>query len=103
VIDIDRCRRQVLCEPDAFLERLFHFLVVERVRGAVDEPAPVGDRHAAPMPEQLGDPRVAALARAARSSRIVRAWARNSLCDFALVVVPALADRMLADLAASVS
>jgi hypothetical protein len=57
LVDVHRERGEALGEHDPFLERLLDFLVVERVRGAVDQPPAVGDRHAAPALQELGDPR----------------------------------------------
>ena len=48
LVHLDAHRGESLGEGDAFFQRLFHFLVVERVRRAVDEPAPVGDGRSAP-------------------------------------------------------
>jgi len=51
-IDLDALGRQVLEENDAFFERLRDFLVVQRVRRAVDHAAAVGDGRAAPGLEE---------------------------------------------------
>ena len=50
-------RREALGEADAFLQRLRHFLMVQRVARRVDQPAPVGDGDAAPGAQQLADAR----------------------------------------------
>ena len=55
-VHVDPGGRQAFREGDAFLQRLFHFFMVERVRGAVHEPAAVGERDAAPRLEQRDVP-----------------------------------------------
>ena len=50
-------RRQALGEPDAFLQRLRDFLMVQRVARRVDQPAPVSDGDAAPGAQQLTNAR----------------------------------------------
>ena len=98
-VDVDRERREALGERDAFLERLLDLLVVERVRGTVDQAPAVGDRHAAPALQQLDKPGRAPRPRpSARSARIARACARNSSAISRSSGVPRLADRVLADL-----
>ena len=78
-VDFDADRRQSFGKADPLLQRLLDFLVVQRVRRAVDQPAAIGDRRAAPPLQQLDDPRFAPLPRAvSRSARIARACARNS-------------------------
>ena len=44
---------QAFREHGAFFQGLLHFLVVEGVGGAVDEPAPVGDGNAAPVLQEF--------------------------------------------------
>ncbi len=51
-IDLNRTRVQAFGEHDAFLQREFHFFVVQRVRRAVDEALAVDDRRAAPRAQQ---------------------------------------------------
>ena len=68
-VDLDLDRGQHLGEADALLHRLRHFLVVERVARRVDQAAAIGDRHAAPAVDQLGEARRAALARARPRAR----------------------------------
>ncbi len=99
VVDVDADRRHALGEPDAFLQRLLDLLVVQRVRGAVDQAAAVGDGDAAPVAQHLGDARFAPgrpglLAFLADRARV----GQELLGDLALVVVPRVADRVLADL-----
>ena len=53
-IDDDFHRRHALGKAHAFLHRLFHFLVVERVGGGFTQGAAIGNRRAAPAVEQLG-------------------------------------------------
>src|ERR1700682_4579842 len=53
VIDLDRDRRQPFRETNALLQRLFYFLVIERVRRAVDQATAIGDGHATPTLKQL--------------------------------------------------
>ena len=47
-VELDRERCEALGEAHALLQRLLHLLVVQRVRGAVDEALAVGDGGAAP-------------------------------------------------------
>ena len=76
--DGERC--QPFGEADPLLQRLADFLVIQRVGRAVDQPAAIGDRDAAPSLQQLGDTRGARRSRfaVARSARSARACARNS-------------------------
>ena len=71
IVDLDGERRKAFGETDAFLQRLFHFLVVQRVRRAVDQALAIGDRGSAPRLQQLrdggrGDRSATAFARSAR-------------------------------------
>src|SRR5690606_19419259 len=50
-LDIDR--RQAFGEPDSFLQRLGHLLVVQRVARRVDQPAAIGDGRTAPALQKL--------------------------------------------------
>ena len=78
-VHLDRARRQAFGEADRFLQRLRHLLVVQRVGRAVDQPAAVGDGGAAPLIEQLRQPRRPALPRRRRTfGRDRRGVARNS-------------------------
>ena len=79
-IDLHFFRRQALGEAHAFFERLRDFFVIQRVAGRIDQPAPVGDGHAAPGIQQIDQLAGARPSRAAaaRSARIARACARNS-------------------------
>src|SRR5713226_8677680 len=99
VVHVHGNRRKALGEGDAFLERLFHFLVIERIGGTVDEAAPVGDGDAAPMSKELDNPRVAAFAQGpgpflAHGARV----SEELLGDLALLIVPFPAGPILADL-----
>ena len=85
-VDLDRERRQALGEADALLQRLLDFLVVERVRRAVDQPP--RDTRSSRRPTTAAARRPAAralrVAAASRSARIARACARNSSAICAL-------------------
>ena len=70
-IDLDGDRRQALGEADVLLQRLHHFLVVQRVGRRIDQAAAIGDGDAAPAVHQPGDVgRAASRPAAARSARI---------------------------------
>ena len=105
VIHVDSTGVRPSANTDAFLERLFDLLVVQRVRRAVDQPAPVGDRHAAPVLQQFDDPRGARSRAAASRALADRARVREKLLgDLALFVVPGRrASRPRRSLAASAS
>ena len=95
VVHVHRYRRQPFTEGDPFLERLLDLLVIERVGRAVDQPAPVGDGDAAPVPEELDDARGAAFARGEGPLLADRACMGEELLrDLALLVIPSLAHRI---------
>ena len=78
-IDLDLDRGQHLGKADAFLHRLRDFLVIERVARRVDQAATIGDRHAAPGIDQLGETGARPSREAAsRSARNARACVMNS-------------------------
>src|SRR5207249_3140427 len=81
--------RQAFAERDPLLERFLDFLVIERIRRAVDEAAPVRDGDAAPVPKKLDDARGPAFARGKGPFLAYRARMREELLgDLALLVVP---------------
>ena len=57
LVHFDGERRDAFGKANALFQRLLHFLVVERIRGAVDQAAAIGDRDPAPVVQQLRDPR----------------------------------------------
>ena len=88
-VDLDGDRRQALGEANPFLERLVDLLVIEGVRGAVDQAPAIGDGHAAPRLQQLEHARCAILACGVDAFRANRASMRQKLGrDFALFVRP---------------
>ena len=98
VVDLDAAWSEALDERDAFFQRFFHLLVVQRVRGAVDQAAPVHDGGPAPLAQHFRDARRAMLP--ARQLVLFAHGARMGqelLGDLAVQVVPAVADRILAD------
>src|SRR5205807_6957676 len=52
LVDLDARWAEPFGERDTFLQRLLHFLVVERIGRAVDQAPAVGDRYASPGLEQ---------------------------------------------------
>src|SRR5439155_16725098 len=99
IVHVHRYRRQTFAEGDSFLECFLDFLVIERVRRAVDQSAPVGDGDAAPVPEELDDARGAAFPSGKGPFLADRARMREELLgDLALLVVPLFAHRILAGL-----
>ena len=86
LVDLDGERRQPFGEADALLQRLLHFLVVERVRRAVDQPPAVGDRRRRPT---------RAAARRCAAARPARAAAARSARNRARMRQELLRDRAL--------
>src|SRR6185436_860489 len=92
VVDERLERREPLAEADPFLEGLLHLLVVERVRGAVDEALAIRDRGAAPELEQLEDARLPPFARGRVALGADRERVREELLgDGGLLLVPFVA------------
>ena len=96
-VDVDAPRIEAFCEADAFLERFLHLLMVQRVRGCVEQPLAVGEGHAAPAIEQLDDPRRPAVG----ARRLALGADRPAVCEelvgeLALLFAPAGAHRRLA-------
>src|SRR5690349_7923792 len=63
LVYLDRARREALSETDRLFHGLGHFLMVQGVGRAVDQPTAIGDSDAAPGIEELSEPRRPALAR----------------------------------------
>ena len=96
VVCVNRQGRETFGKADAFLQRFFHLLVVERVRGAVDQAATIGNGGATPALQQFDDARLALFRAGAFPFRADRAgMCQEFFGDFAFLRSPCVAHRIL--------